>query len=175
MILGLFNFLHRKKKQIPYVVERGEFKNDLAFLEYIIQFELANLTRNIEILQQKEKVNVNVNLINDEMLNTALENSIMTIINKMSDNYKQLLYFYFKDENALIEHIVTTLYAISIEKVVQYNKDKINRKRYEDAIKVLNKRASEKTNNTRQSKEVSQHSQAEELPSEENIEIPEVL
>jgi len=173
MHLGLFNFLHRKKKQIPYVVERGEFKNDLAFLEYIIQFELANLTRNIEILQQKEKVNATVNLINDEMLNTALENSIMTIINKMSDSYKQLLYFYFKDENALIEHIVTTLYAISIEKVIQYNKDKINRKRYEDAIKVLNKRSEKSSNIRQQPKEV--HPQAEELPSEEDIEIPEVL
>lgn len=168
-ILTFFQSIFQPKRPTQSVVERGDFKNDLAFLEYLTQMEIINLQRNIKILEKKEKIGINSLFINSEMFESAVQVSVMNIMNKLSNNYKALMLLYFKNEEQLISHVVSLLYAYALQKVEEANKDKLNKKQLSDAFSLFNKK--KKENVVKEDKgELSITP-----PEQGHIEIPEVL
>ena len=55
-ILTSFQSIFQPNRSIQSVIERGDFKNDFAFLEYLTQMEIINLQRNINILEKKRRL-----------------------------------------------------------------------------------------------------------------------
>lgn len=158
--------LFRKTPQKKPVL-RGDFKNDFAFLEYITQIEIINLERNIKILDKKEKLGANTLFINNDMFENAVNVSVVNIINKISDDYRELMMLYFKDEDALIAHIVSLLFAFALQRVEESNKDRLNKKQLSNAFALFNKK--------KQAEQKKENNQTDEIVDAEHLEIPQVL
>ena len=103
------------------------------------------------------------------MFESAVQVSVTNIMTKISSNYLSLMMLYFKNDEQLISHIVSLLYAYALQRVEEANKDKLNKKQLSDAFNIFNKN---------KKKDIPKDTNASELsvtPPEAHIEIPEVL
>ena len=184
--MGFFSIFKSKKdksgnENVNVDVKRGDFNNDLAFLNHLITLESNLLERKLRIFSKKERINTKVTLVSDEEVTQAVQESIMTIISSCSEEYKALLYKYFNKEDALIGYICAILFNYAVDKVSTLNKGEINKQRLISAYSTLMEKNRAKNIPM---KEVAQKLQttdndseglAVSLPDTEEINIPEVL
>jgi hypothetical protein len=112
-----------KVKMLSSKITRN-YDEDIKFLTYLVGFKCTiytNLILKSQIELSRSK------LLNDDDLNNAIDEIVISINDALSEDYKTLLMKYFKDEKELQSYITEFVLEVMTTKIGNENNSKIKK------------------------------------------------